>query len=55
MDEQADIFMNLNQAMDEIQLPVNGEDVYVKNSWTDSVPAVIHGNGPASVRTFSFR
>jgi len=37
--------MNLNGAVDEIQLPVNNDEVYIHNSWTDSVPTVIHGNG----------
>ena len=49
LDKRADIFMNLHGATNELELPANGEDVYVKNSWTDSVPAVIHGNGPAKV------
>lgn len=50
LDKRADIFMNLHGATNEVELPANGEDVYVKNSWTDSVPAVIHGNGPAKVK-----
>ena len=41
--------MNLNGAVDEIELPVHNDEVYVHNSWTDSVPTVIHGNGPAKV------
>ena len=41
--------MNLNGAIDEVQLPVSGDEVYVQNSWTDSVPAVVRGNGPAKV------
>ncbi len=49
LDKRADIFMNLHGAGDELKLPVNGEDVYVQNSWTNSVPTVIHGNGPAKV------
>jgi len=47
LDKRADIFMNLNGAIDELKLPVNGDEVYIHNSWTDSVPTVIHGNGPA--------
>lgn len=54
LDKRADIFMNLNGAIDEIKLPANGEDVYLQNSWTDSVPTVIHGNGPAKVKEMSF-
>jgi hypothetical protein len=46
--------MNLNEAVDEIELPVNGDDVYVHNSWTDSIPTVIHGNGPAQVNHSDF-
>ena len=41
--------MNLNGAVDEVDLPTNNDEVYVHNSWTDSVPTVIHGNGPAKV------
>lgn len=41
--------MNLNGAVDEIELPVNTDEVYVHNSWTDSIPAIIHGNGPSKV------
>jgi hypothetical protein len=54
LDKRADIFMNLNGAIDEVKLPVNGEEVYVHNSWTDSIPTVIHGNGPAKVKEIIF-
>ncbi|CAF1569915.1 unnamed protein product [Adineta ricciae] len=47
LDKRADIFMNLNGATDEVELPILNDEVYVRNSWTDSVPSVIHGNGPA--------
>ena len=49
LDRRADIFMNLYAATDELELPTQGEDVYVKNVWTDSIPTVIHGHGPAKV------
>jgi len=49
LDKRADIFMNLNNALDEIALPVNGDEVYLHNSWTDSIPTVIRGNGPSKV------
>jgi hypothetical protein len=42
--------MNLNGAVDEIALPVNGDEIYIHNSWTDSIPTVIHGNGPSKVK-----
>lgn len=51
LDKRADIFMNLNGAVDEIALPMNDDEVYVHNTWTDSIPVVIHGNGPAKVRS----
>jgi len=54
LDKRADIFMNLNGAIDEVKLPVNGDEVYVHNSWTDSIPTVIHGNGPAKVKEIIF-
>ena len=41
--------MNLNGATDEIELLSNDGETYVHNTWTDSVPIVIHGNGPAKV------
>ena len=41
--------MNLNGAVDEIELPVNDNEVYVHNSWANSIPIVIHGNGPSKV------
>ncbi|CAF2076350.1 unnamed protein product [Rotaria magnacalcarata] len=47
LDKRADVFMNLNGAINELQLPANGDDVYVHNSWTDSIPTVIQGNGSA--------
>jgi hypothetical protein len=47
LDKRANIFMNIHGAVDELAIPADGEDVYVKNVWTDSVPTVIHGNGPA--------
>ena len=43
--------MNMNGAIDEIELPVNEDEVYVHNTWTDSIPIVIHGNGPSKVKT----
>lgn len=41
--------MNLNGAADEVELPIGDDEIYVQNSWTDSIPVVIHGNGPAKV------
>lgn len=49
LDKRADIFMNLNGAADEIELPAKDDEVYIHNTWTDSIPTVIHGNGPAKV------
>jgi hypothetical protein len=46
--------MNLNGALDEIELTVTDEEVYIHNTWTDSIPVVIHGNGPAKVRRTRF-
>lgn len=46
--------MNLNQAVDELELPSHAEDVYVHNSWTDSIPTVIYGNGPTKVLSKSY-
>jgi hypothetical protein len=41
--------MNLNGAIDEIAMTVNEDDIYVHNTRTDSIPTVIHGNGPSKV------
>jgi len=46
--------MNLNGAIDELELPVKNDEVYVYNSWTNSTPIVIHGNGPAKVEILLF-
>ncbi|CAF3598495.1 unnamed protein product [Adineta steineri] len=45
IDKGAEIFMNLNDAIDELELPVNGDEVYVHNIWTNSTPTVIQGYG----------
>ncbi|CAF3679853.1 unnamed protein product [Rotaria sordida] len=47
LDKRADIFMNLNDAINELELPTNGDEVYVHNTRTDSIPTVIHGNSRA--------
>lgn len=44
--------MNLNGAVDEIELPIRNNEAYVHNSWTNSDPIVIHGNGPSKVEFF---
>ena len=49
LDKRAEIFMNLNGAQDEIELPATEDEIYVHNSWTNSDPVVIHGNGPSKV------
>lgn len=51
LDKRAQIFFNLNGAEDEIELPLTDDEVYVRNSWTDSIPTVIHGNGPSKVES----
>lgn len=45
--------MNLDGAIDEIELPTNNDEVYVHNTWTDSVPTVIQGFGSGKVDTFA--
>ncbi|CAF1049888.1 unnamed protein product [Didymodactylos carnosus] len=47
LDTGAEIFLNLNGAIEEIKLEVNGDEVYIHNTRTDSIPAIIHGNGPS--------
>ena len=51
LDTRADIFMNLDGAIDEIELPANNDEIYVHNTWTDSVPTVIQGFGSGKVDT----
>lgn len=41
--------MNLNGAIDETEIPVKGDEVYVHNTWTDSIPTVIQGFGSGKV------
>lgn len=41
--------MTLNGAIDEIELPALGDEVYVHNKWADSVPTVIQAYGLAAV------
>ena len=36
---------------DDVELVFESHDVHMKNSRFETVPAVVHGNGPSKVRT----
>ncbi|XP_074654801.1 procollagen-lysine,2-oxoglutarate 5-dioxygenase 1-like [Tubulanus polymorphus] len=46
LDTKAEIFQNLNGALDEVTLKFKGENGFLYNTRTGSTPVVIHGNGP---------
>ena len=50
LDHRAHIFQNLNGAVDEIELRVNGSTSYAYNTIYDTTATVYHGNGPSKVK-----
>jgi hypothetical protein len=49
LDTKSEIFQNLNGASEEVMVKYDGSLGYLYNTKTDSVPAVLHGNGPSKV------
>ncbi|XP_039269042.2 procollagen-lysine,2-oxoglutarate 5-dioxygenase 1-like [Styela clava] len=47
LDHTSHIFHNLNFAKDEIDLEVQDKMMVIKNTKYDTIPPVIHGNGPS--------
>ncbi|XP_071656229.1 multifunctional procollagen lysine hydroxylase and glycosyltransferase LH3 isoform X2 [Patagioenas fasciata] len=50
LDHHSRIFQNLNGALDEVVLKFQPGGVRVRNVVTDSLPMVIHGNGPTKLQ-----
>lgn len=46
LDHLSEIFQSLFLAMDDIEIRYNGRDSYVYNKVYDTVPMVVHTNGP---------
>ena len=49
LDTRSEMFQNLNGALDEVQVKFKGENSYLYNMKTGSIPIVVHGNGPVKV------
>lgn len=47
LDHRSTIFQNLNGALADVELRLEAENSYVKNTAYATVPLVIHGNGPS--------
>lgn len=56
LDYECDIFQNLNGASSDVRILFNEAtgEYFVKNILTDSVPSLIHGNGPSKVLLNNF-
>ncbi|XP_053565984.1 procollagen-lysine,2-oxoglutarate 5-dioxygenase 2 isoform X2 [Bombina bombina] len=50
LDHKSNIFQNLNGAVDEVVLTFDNGKARVKNSQYDTLPLLIHGNGPTKVQ-----
>ncbi|XP_023288788.1 procollagen-lysine,2-oxoglutarate 5-dioxygenase 3 [Orussus abietinus] len=49
LDHRSDIFQNLYGAVADIELRFKGNEGYIQNTAYNTVPLVIHGNGPSKV------
>lgn len=51
LDYESDIFQNLNGAANDVRVEYNDAtgEYFVKNLMSDSVPSLVHGNGPSKV------
>ena len=54
MDTRSEIFQNLNGASQEISILADEHDLVIYNNVTQTIPAVIHGNGGSKVIQFFF-
>ncbi|GFR84006.1 procollagen-lysine,2-oxoglutarate 5-dioxygenase [Elysia marginata] len=52
LDTRAEIFQNLNHALDEIMIKYKGDHSYMYNVKTGTLPIVLHGNGPIKPEFF---
>lgn len=51
LDYESEIFQNLNGASSDVRITYNeaSGEYFVKNAVTDTVPSLIHGNGPSKI------
>lgn len=49
LDHKAEIFMNLNGAIDEVEIKFNGDKALLVNNEYGTEPLVAHGNGPSKL------
>ncbi|XP_058805579.1 procollagen-lysine,2-oxoglutarate 5-dioxygenase isoform X2 [Phymastichus coffea] len=49
LDHRSEIFQNLQGAVYDIELRFKGNEAYVQNTAYNSVPMVLHGNGPSKL------
>lgn len=51
LDYESEIFQNLNGAASDVRITYNeaSGEYFVKNAVTDTVPSLIHGNGPSKI------
>lgn len=56
LDYESDVFQNLNGATADVRITYNEAtgEYFVRNIMTDTVPSVIHGNGPSKVLLNNF-
>ncbi|XP_018425244.1 PREDICTED: procollagen-lysine,2-oxoglutarate 5-dioxygenase 2 [Nanorana parkeri] len=50
LDHKSHIFQNLNGAIDEVAIYFDGEKARAENTQYETLPVVIHGNGPTKVQ-----
>ncbi|XP_070153954.1 procollagen-lysine,2-oxoglutarate 5-dioxygenase isoform X1 [Polyergus mexicanus] len=46
LDHKSEIFQNLNGAVADVELRFKGEEAYLQNIVYNTVPLILHGNGP---------
>ncbi|GFG29485.1 hypothetical protein Cfor_05047, partial [Coptotermes formosanus] len=49
LDHRADIFQNLNGAVADIELRFKAQEAYLQNTAYNTLPLVVHGNGPSKL------
>lgn len=49
LDHRSDIFQNLNGAIADVELMFRGQEAYLQNTVYNTVPLVVHGNGPSKL------
>ncbi len=49
LDHRSELFQNLNGALSDIEVRFKGKESYVQNTVYNTVPVVIHANGPSKL------